>query len=209
MKKTNQSFVDEVQLFSIFTSFVSLSLSSIKLFYSQRLGRYPEIDPSLKMMAFAFPFVAVLIAGPLCSLVIAAAYLKGWVIVFIGLIITCHTLALNLPSLQDRLFPFLFFLYAKYPSYTSSPGQPAREANDARSILFTANCTSWISPCTVWINTFMVKSYFLIFSSSVCSACHLLGLLTVYLYSMFAQLTPTDHAPVSHCFTSIDEMAVR
>ncbi len=44
-------------------SFLSLSLASVKLFYSQRLGRFPDSDPSLKMVAFAAPLVVLIIAG--------------------------------------------------------------------------------------------------------------------------------------------------
>lgn len=163
------------------------------------------------MIAFTFPFIAALVAGPIGSLVIMTAYLKGWVLAFIGFVITCHSLSLNLKffRLQDKLFPFLFYLYAKYPAYTFNPGQRAQEANDARSILFTANFTSWISPCVVWINTFMTKSYFLVFSSSVCITSHLLGLLAVYLYSILARIEPLDHPPVSHCFKDIDVFNTR
>jgi hypothetical protein len=44
-------------------SFLSLSLASVKLFYSQRLGRFPDSDPSLKMIVFVAPLVVLIIAG--------------------------------------------------------------------------------------------------------------------------------------------------
>jgi hypothetical protein len=44
-------------------SFLSLTLASVKLFYSQRLGRFPDVDPSPALVAFVFPFVMVQIAG--------------------------------------------------------------------------------------------------------------------------------------------------
>ena len=48
----------------------------MKLFYSQRLGRFAEVEPSPKMILFAFPFAIFLIAGPLYSLVLFLSYVK-------------------------------------------------------------------------------------------------------------------------------------
>jgi hypothetical protein len=46
-------------------SFLTLSLSSVKLFYSQRLGRSQEVDPNPKMIAFIFPFIILQNIGKL------------------------------------------------------------------------------------------------------------------------------------------------
>ena len=51
------------QLLSVPISFVTLSFSSVKLFYSQRLGRSQEVDLNLKMIAIIFPFIALQIIG--------------------------------------------------------------------------------------------------------------------------------------------------
>jgi hypothetical protein len=56
---------------------LSIILSSIKLYYSQRLGRYPDPDPTLKMILFISPFITLLIIGPLFSFVLMATYLQG------------------------------------------------------------------------------------------------------------------------------------
>jgi hypothetical protein len=51
------------QCMSMPFSFLSLTLASVKLFYSQRLGRFPDVDPSPALVAFVFPFVMVQITG--------------------------------------------------------------------------------------------------------------------------------------------------
>ena len=65
------------QCWSIPFSLLSIILSSVKLYYSQRLGRYPDPDPTLKMTLFAIPFITLLIIGPLFSFVLMATYLQG------------------------------------------------------------------------------------------------------------------------------------
>jgi hypothetical protein len=48
-------------------SFLSLTLASAKLFYSQRLGRFADPDPSFKMIVFVAPFIILIIAGNVYS----------------------------------------------------------------------------------------------------------------------------------------------
>ena len=52
-------FSDANQRWSIPLSFVSLVFSSIKLFYSQRLGRFPNVDPSAKEILVVAPFIGL------------------------------------------------------------------------------------------------------------------------------------------------------
>ena len=47
------------QQWSVPFSLISLTLSSAKLFFSQRLGRYSDFDPPLKNLAFVFPLILV------------------------------------------------------------------------------------------------------------------------------------------------------
>lgn len=189
---------------AILTSFFTLSLSSINLFYSQRLGRYPDIDPSLTMIAFTFPFIAFLIAGPLYSLVVTAAYCKGFVILVIFLIIVIHLLVLKIPYLEDKLYPDFSDLYGQYPMNSFQVEEETQEVNDSRNVLFTANFTAWISPCTVWANNFKCKSYFLIASSTICILSHLSCLISIYIFSFLIELSPTGNPPIAHCFANIE-----
>jgi hypothetical protein len=57
-------------------SFVSLAMSSVKLYYSQRLGKFPVTSPSEKMIIFILPYVLLLIAGPLFTLILVTSYFQ-------------------------------------------------------------------------------------------------------------------------------------
>ena len=191
------------QTLSICSSFLSLSLASVKLFYCQRLGRFPDIDPSWKMTAFTLAFVVLLLIGPIYSLVITTAYLRGWVTVGILFIIVCHSVVTKLPCLEEKLFPLSALLYTTYPTYTFSTNGETQEINDSRLVLFIANVTSWIAPCTVWTNTLRRRSPFLVLSSTICALGHFFLLSSVFAFSFYAEFSPVDNPPILHCFKDI------
>jgi hypothetical protein len=64
------------QCWSIPSSFLSLSVSSARLYFSLRLGRFNEVNPPIKNLLFVMPLVVVQIIGPLFSLIVLAAYFK-------------------------------------------------------------------------------------------------------------------------------------
>ena len=76
-------------------SFLSLAYSSSKMFYSQRLGQFADVDPGLKNVFTIFPIVVFQITGPLFSLVLMAAYLKPYIFVCILFIILVNFIALE------------------------------------------------------------------------------------------------------------------
>ena len=95
-------FSDLSQCWSIPFSFISFALASIKLFYLQRLGRFADHEPSLKMCIFIFPFIVGLVAGPLFSLVLIATYFQGYAIVCVALIMLANFVALNFIYLNGK-----------------------------------------------------------------------------------------------------------
>jgi hypothetical protein len=64
------------QCWSIPSSFLSLSVSSARLYFSLRLGRFNEVNPPIKNLLFVMPLIVVQIIGPLFSLIVLAAYFK-------------------------------------------------------------------------------------------------------------------------------------
>lgn len=111
--KKNSYFSAISQIWSTPISFLSLSLASVKLFYSQRLGRFYDADPNLKMVLFALPFIVGLIIGPIYSLLLMAAYLQGYVFVLISTIIVANFIILKCLSNKNWIFPDTEKLYIK------------------------------------------------------------------------------------------------
>jgi len=164
----NIIFSDSTQRTSILMSFLSITFSAIKLFYSQRLGRYPDYDPSIKMIAFVALPVMILIAGPLTSVVCMAAYFQEKVFACILIIIVVNASVLKSPCLEDKLYPYTYLsnLYESYELEAVPEDVKTRAKQDKEAILITALFTSWISPCTVWANNIKCNSYFLLVSNS-------------------------------------------
>jgi ankyrin repeat protein len=73
---------------------------------------------------------------------------------------------------------------------------------ESNAIFFNAMFTSWVSPCTVWTNTFMEKSKFLMLSSSITLSVHLLNLINLFLISDLDMLSSIENPPILHCFNS-------
>jgi hypothetical protein len=70
-------------------------MASVKLFYSQRLGSFADVDPSPKMVMFVFPLIMLQIGGPVLSLVLLAAYFKALVVLYILFIILTQLIVLH------------------------------------------------------------------------------------------------------------------
>ena len=171
-------------------SFLSLSLASVKLYYSQRLGNFAAVDPSLKMIAFAFPFVSVQILGPLFSLIFLAAYFRGFVLLFIAFIIFTNFVTLKYFHFKGK--PYVNIpLYENY--YTS--------IEESNFIFITATLTSWISSSTVWSNNFIQIKRVLLISSLSNTLAHTLSTLCIYIYIYFDDISVMISAPITHCFT--------
>jgi hypothetical protein len=88
-------------------------LASVKLFYTQRLGRFYDADPNLKMILFVLPFIIALTAGPTYSLILMATYLKGFVFASISMIIVANFCIFKFLDSKNWIFPDTQKLYIK------------------------------------------------------------------------------------------------
>ncbi len=147
----------------------------MRLFYSQRLGRFPDVDPSFKLIAFVFPLVMLQITGSAASLVLSAAYLKEVVIALIVFHIVAQFIILTCVLLKGRPI-----------------------SDNQTNVFWTAVFTAWMSPCTVWENNLISKSYFLLVSSSTSIIIHCFSLISISLYISFGDLSSSS-APIFHC----------
>jgi ankyrin repeat protein len=189
------------QCYGIPLSFLSLALTSVKLFYSQRLGRFPDVDPSLPMTIFVFPFILFQIIGPLYSLVLVAVYLKEMVIVFVLFMILVQFITMKFVLLKGKEYAYLNELYELGPGI---PLVNDKKLLDSKNIMNKAIFTAWISPCTVWSNNSTDKSYFLLVSSTASYLSHAICLSCIYIYTFFVEISVTSLAPVTHCFTKTE-----
>ncbi len=69
------------------------------------------------------------------------------------------------------------------------------------NIFWTAVFTAWMSPCTVWENNLITKSYFLLVSSSTSIIIHCFSLISICLHVSLDEL-PLHLAPIFHCQNS-------
>jgi amino acid transporter len=107
------SFSDIFQLVSILINFGFLVDSSSKLFFSQRLGRYSDQDPTWKMKALVIPLIIPQLAGSLMVLILFAAYQKAPVIILVLV-----TIVINLIILFKKYFIEKRFVVKEYEHET-------------------------------------------------------------------------------------------
>ena len=182
-------------------------MSSINLFYFQRIGKFADVHPSWKLRFFAALPMLYLLAGPLFVLVILTAYFRWWVLVHIIGIIVINFLVLKCPKLEDILYPDVAKMYGNYSKYlqTFVIDKAHRDLAEAESdfIFYTAIFTSWLSPCTVWAHNLTCKSYFLLVSSLTTLIGHGVGLMFIYVLLLNSDLSDYANPPITHCFPTL------
>jgi len=191
-----------MQCYGIPLSFLSLALTSVKLFYSQRLGRFPDVDPSLQMIAFVFIFILLQITGPLFSLVLLASYFKGYVILFVVFVIAANFIVLNF--IFDKGNQETLRKLYEYERNLSPAREKEKLMQDSKTTLITAILTSWVTTCTVWSNNFINKSYFLLLSSFTSTVAFMICLSCIYIYTAFEEISSKSLAPITHCFLKLE-----
>ena len=140
-------------------SFLSLVLASVKLFYSQRLGIFSEPDPCFLMTISVLPLNALLISGPLFTLILVASYHQISIVFLIMAV-----LALNWVILKKIYFSKDQKMVLIREIYNNMKESGTKEASQ---IFYHSVFTSWISPCTVWVNNNLKRSKFLITTSLI------------------------------------------
>jgi hypothetical protein len=118
------------------------------------------------------------IIGSVATLVLSAAYLREVVIALIVFHVVAQFIVLK------------FFLLK---------GNPILDNNN--SVFWTAVFTAWMSPCTVWENNLITKSYFLLVSSSTSILIHSLSLISICIYISVDEFS-LHLVPILHCQNS-------
>jgi len=160
-------------------------MTSVKLFYSQRLGDYQEVEPTLNMIVLVLPFIILQIIGPIFTLVFLTAYFKAFVAVFVLFLILTQ-------------FIIIYSIKNKETFYFSNYSSNKLESN---FIFITAFLTSWISPCSVWRNMFVerLKLNFLMISSSTTIITYLFSLTCIYFFTSLDLIPVMGLFPITHC----------
>ena len=192
---------------SIIVSLLSLVLSSVKLFYSQRLGIFLDVDPSPKMLIYVALPIFMQLLFPLFSLILMASYFKEYVIVCIAIIMLTNLVVLKSKCLNKKLYCDIWKLYS---TVDENMKKGKKETDE---IFNTAILTSWISPCTVWSNNTKFKSYFLIANSLTTLLGHAVGIASVFLMTHFEilsmDLSKLENLPITHCFRNFENVSAR
>jgi len=134
------------QCISLPSSFLSLAFANLKLYFFLRLGRYQDVDPTWKLKLM-FPIFALQLLFLLVPIVVIAAYLREWMVLYIPIHITLTGLFLRaFVNLNDDVEKH----YKK--RFTDKITEQDREKglNEAWNIFFVACCTAWIAPGAVW-----------------------------------------------------------
>jgi ankyrin repeat protein len=184
----------------------------VRLFYSQRLGKYCEPDPPFlsKQTGIAVVPILILNATYLSAWILLTAYLKGYVFLCVGLTFATVHICLQV---------FIFRLDTSQKIFDAMlNGVPKeRRETETRKIYLTAILTSWVSPYTVWWNNKPTEScnrklerknsskYFLFASNAACSL-SLVCFLLVCSYSFVNDEFDFDRSkdvPLTHCFRQL------
>ena len=136
------------QLWSIPISLISLTLSSAKLFYSQRLGRYADVDPPMKNLACIFPLILIQNIGFLIIWIVISAYLQGYAVLCVLFVMVVVCMALKLTNLYSEIETVDAVL----------DGIPTgKRSKETRKVFAIAILTSWVAPCSVMTNNKLNK----------------------------------------------------
>jgi hypothetical protein len=123
------------------------------------------------------------IIGSVATLVLSAAYLRELVTVVI-----------------------LFQLLSQFVVLKSLLLKGRTISDTQANVFWTAVFTAWISPCTVWENNLITKSYFLLVSSSTSVIVHFFSLIFICIHISLDDLS-SRLAPIFHCHnTTLIEM---
>ncbi len=154
------------------------------------------------MTIYVAPLIALQLLFPMFSLILMAAYLKEYAIVCITINILVTVAALH----SNCCFAFGTRVFERDPFRSKSSHYISPK-------YYIAIFTSWISPCTVWSNTFKFKSSFLIVSSLLSLTAHAVGILSIYLLTHFGyllrDLSQFENPPLTHCFRNHDNISLR
>jgi hypothetical protein len=185
------------QCLSLPFSLLALSIASAKLYFSQRLGKFSDSDPTIKMLVWIMPINIIFLSGFLYSLVFVDSYIQAYILLTITSIIGLNGFILFLKYFQKNKREAL-----RRDFY---PRDEQHGKKESGYIFITAVLTSWISPCSIWSNTFGQKTWFLFYSSSICIIVYFINIITIGIFEKFGFCFPTENHPITRCFEDADK----
>ena len=168
------------QKWSLPCSMLALAIASAKLYFSQRLGKISDPDPTIKMIACIMPLQILHLSGLLFSLVFVASYIQSYIILSITLVTALNGLILFLTYFKSDKRKALRQIF--YPK----ENQIGKK--ESGFVFFTAVLTSWISPNSVWANTFELETWFLLISSSTCTIVYFIHIVAIVLFEQLIEV---------------------
>jgi hypothetical protein len=185
-------FAVKSQLWSLPMSICSLVMASTKLYYYQRLGIFSDPDPCLKMTFSTMPLNAILMLGPLFTLILITACIRIYVLVLVFAAIMLNFIVLKLLYYQREQGKEIM------KNFCSKDKEQDRK--DVDCIFYQSVFTSWISPCTVWAKNKLMVSHFLLCSAFTTLAIYIITLLGFYFFIEKFEFNAMDNPPVFACF---------
>ncbi len=173
-------------------SFLSLIMASSKLYYLQRFGIFSDPNPSLLMVIPFLPFHFFLLLGNIFILCLLATYFKAGVLVFIALTMLLQTI-LGLLTFRNNGEEKKIYQYFYRNQETYAKAEIAHMFNIFLS-------TSWLSPCTVWVNNKLLNPKFLIKSALVSFVINCIALTILFFTEEIAISYFDSNPPIFHCF---------
>ena len=149
-----------MQQYSLPSSFLSLAFGNLKLYFYLRLGRYQDVSPNLKIICLMLPIFILQLVFLLVPIVVIAAYLRGWMILYIAghIFITFGFLRRRI-NLEGAVVKH----YMKRFTDKTTDQDIEKGLNEAWNIFIVACCTAWIAPGAVWDkNSLFIRVTYLI-----------------------------------------------
>jgi hypothetical protein len=81
---------------------LALAIASARLYFSQRLGKFSDPEPSFKMIACTMTLNIFFLSGLLYSLVLVASYIQAYILLTITTVTAVNGLILFLKFFQSK-----------------------------------------------------------------------------------------------------------
>ena len=151
------------------------------------------------MVLFVSPFVIALISSPLFSLVLISTYFHVYVLLAICVTVVANFAVLTLLFQKRKLVDEIISLYKNKNKETIDATQEERGLLESNSIFLTSILTSWVSPCSVWTNNIVSKSFFLLASSITTNCCYTLSIVSLFIFVNLEDNLDLSKLTVLHC----------
>ena len=128
-----------------------------------------------------------------------ATYIRGYILLCIAFTILSNLIMVR-SYFKCKPIPIdksVFVQKEGEPTYNQSLDEAEEEK---RNMFWTGILTSWVSPCTVWVNNLKSKSYFLLISSLTTYFTHMIGIFAIYLRLFYGRDFAMNNGAITHCF---------